>query len=252
MAIEGNGNEAFLEGFEEADRAYITEHGFNSNADLIGALKAADSKVAIPQENASAEEIAAFYGKLGRPESADKYDLPVPDGDDGKFAQAVKPLLFEAGLSGKQATQLATAYNGLVQQIAKQKADAYNAQQAKEMEELNKEWGADADKNTEIARQAARKFGITDEAKLNALEHALGSKTMLTFLFNIGKTMMDDPLKGQSGASKLGVAGMTPQQAAAKMHELQNDKEFGKKFMANDPEAMWLFDEVSKAMIGGK
>ena len=56
--------------------------------------------VTLPTENSTPEEWAEFYGKLGRPETAEKYDLPVPQGLDDSFPKAMAPVMFQAGLSG--------------------------------------------------------------------------------------------------------------------------------------------------------
>jgi len=65
--------------------------------------KAVEGMVKVPVDGASTEDIAAFRKAVGVPESADKYELPVPEGDDAAgfkvIADIIKPVALEAGVS---------------------------------------------------------------------------------------------------------------------------------------------------------
>ncbi len=238
---------AFLQGFEEADRAYLTEKGYNSNADLLAALRAADGKVSLPTDKSTPEELAAFYNKLGRPESADKYGFALKNDENGEVAKALAPAMFEAGLTATQAAKMQEALDG----FSAAKLEAYVKEQDSQMKALQKDWGVDYEKNTEIARQAARKYGLEQE-KLARLETALGSNELMKLLYSIGSTIADPDLKGATGSSaKPSGAHYTKEEAKAKMDALIKDKEFGKKFMNKDPDAIKLFNELNHAMAGG-
>lgn len=203
--------------------------------------------VALPTDKSTPEELAAFYTKLGRPESADKYGLTLENDENGEVAKALAPAMFDAGLTAAQASKLQVALNG----FTASKMEAYVKEQDVQMQALQREWGADYEKNTELARQASRKYGLNKE-QLVRMETALGSNALMKFMFAIGATTMDAPIKGAGTEGGLPTGRhYTPQEAAQKMKELQHDKEFGKKFMANDPEALRLFNEVNHAMAGG-
>ena len=241
------GDDAFLQGFEEADRAYLTEKGYNSKEDLLAALRAADGKVALPTEKSTPEELSAFYNKLGRPESADKYGLTLKNDENGEVAKALAPAMFDAGLTATQAAKMQEALDG----FSAAQVEGYAKEQDSQMKALQKDWGADYEKNTEIARQAARKYGLTQD-KLVRLETALGSNELMKLMYSIGSTIADPDLKGATGSSaKPSGAHYTKEEAAAKMEELTKDKEFGKKFMNKDPDAIKLFNELNHAMAGG-
>lgn len=206
-----------------------------------------DGYVALPTDKSTPEELAAFYTKLGRPESAEKYGFTLENDENGEIAKALAPAMFNAGLTAKQATQLQTALNT----FTAGKVDAYAKEQDLQMQALQKDWGADYEKNTELARQATRKYGLSKE-QLVRMETALGSNALMKLMFAIGSTTMDAEIKGAgTGGGLPSGKHYTQQEAAAKMKELQHDKEFGKKFMANDPEALRLFNEVNHAMAGG-
>ena len=69
----------------------------------------------MPGKDATPEEWAAFYGQLGRPETPEGYELPLPEGDDGAFAKEMAPILHKHGVTAAQAKGLADDWNAMVQ-----------------------------------------------------------------------------------------------------------------------------------------
>lgn len=69
-------------------------------------------KAIIPNEKSTDEEWANFYRRTGRPESPDKYEFKLPDGQkmDENFAKAFKQAAFEAGATPKQVQRLVDFY----------------------------------------------------------------------------------------------------------------------------------------------
>ena len=84
-----------------------------------------DGYVALPTEASTPEEIAAFYTKLGRPESADKYGVSFENDQNGENAKAFADAAFKAGLTKTQAEAVAKASNDFVAQ----KMEAYRVEQ---------------------------------------------------------------------------------------------------------------------------
>ncbi|MEY2689972.1 MAG: hypothetical protein RL375_4172 [Pseudomonadota bacterium] len=166
----------------------------------------------MPGKDATPEEWAAFYGKLGRPESPDAYQIPVPDGDPGEFAKQVAPMLHEAGLTQKQVDVLAPKWNEFVaaQMAESEKAEAariaaLHSKNTAEAAELKNEWGQKHDANMEFARRAAKQFMPADKAPeaIAALESVLGYKGTISFLHSIGMGLAEHDAStgmGQSGA----------------------------------------------------
>ena len=206
--------------------------------------------VALPTEKSTPEEVSAFYGKLGRPETAEGYELTVPEGYDDSFPKAMAPIMFDAGLSQAQASKLAKGWNDFIANKQTELEQAYHTAQDKEMADLQQEWGAEYDKNEEIARQATRKFGLENDT-LVKLERAMGSKALMQFMYKIGSTLIDAPIKGANASSSQPNT-YTAAQAKAKLDELKADKEFGAKFIAGDKEAKQLFDALCTAMAKGE
>ena len=248
--------QAFLGGFDETSRPYIESSGIKSTKDIVAKLQAADKfkdvdlnkMVAIPDfATAKPEDIAAFYGKLGRPEKAEDYQLATLSGGD-EFAKSMAPVLHEIGLSKAQAAKLNEKWN---QYVALQE-EAYNTAEGKKIEALKAKWGADFDKNVEISRQVAKAFGWGDPAMLASMEKSFGSDKLLEGLFEAAKKIGDDSIiTGNGGKTKIS-AGMSPEDAAQKYAELKKNPEWAAKFAAGDQTAKAEFNTLVEAIAKGK
>lgn len=129
--------------------------------------------VIIPGPNATADEKNAYYKALGRPDKPEEYgftkpatikvgdkDMPVPDvAWDAKRAQSWQAKLHEMGVPKDTANRIMSAaleesVTGL-SSIQESQAQILATSKAA----LQKEWGADYDKNMGAAMRAAETFG---------------------------------------------------------------------------------------------
>lgn len=189
----------------DAIQAFVDLHGKSA------------SMVSIPGDNATDEDKAAFFNKLGRPESADAYTLDKPEGlREGLYNEdvetAYRAKAHEIGLPDSQANQLYAWYydtvkSGDEQQVAKEKQTLDDT-----VTKLKNEWPGDAFKvNTELAHRAFKVFagGEDDSAAKDFLEKtivngvALGNHPMfLKGFVNFAKLVADDTLEpGSQGRS---------------------------------------------------
>jgi len=178
-------------------------------------LKAEGSMVTIPGEQATDEERAAFYSKLGRPETADKYtftkpaDLPEGVPYSPEVEAAFKAQVHKLGLTDAQAKAQWDWYFGMSKEgFAKQQQAEQQANEAA-INSLKDEWKGDEFKvNSELAARAFKKFGgekpevakFIEETKVNGL--ALGNHPIFLRVFAaIGKAIADDSMSagGRSG-----------------------------------------------------
>lgn len=138
----------------------------------------------------------SLYTKLGRPESAEGYELPLPEGDDGSFAKQTSEWMHAAGLSKQQAQSLATAWNS---HQAAQKAAQNEANEKYQIEciaAVKKEWGANFDANLSQAKAALATFapeGFMDY--LNQTGQA-NNPMVLNMLQKIGSAISEEKLIG--------------------------------------------------------
>ena len=116
-------------------------------------------KVAVPNENSTDDQWNEVYSKLGRPESADKYNLevksetaPLDDTAIKQFAENAHQL----GLNNKQAQGILEFYkNSMEGSIQQARVDTETAQ-ANAEQELRKEWGRSYDENIKKAGAIAK------------------------------------------------------------------------------------------------
>lgn len=200
--------------------------------------------VAIPGEKSTDEERTAFYQKLGRPESSEKYSISKPEGlpEDIPYSveqeAAFKNVAHSLNLTDAQAKGLYEWYHKeLVIPAFQSNKDGLEAIERAEKAELEKAvnalkdaWKGDEFKvNIDSASRAfnliIEKAGIKDEA----LDFASGKKidglkvgdhpTFLKIFHYVSKAISDDSLHGGSQA---GDRTLTP-------------AEFAKEWFPNSP-----------------
>ncbi len=234
----------------------VTERGWKSPDDVMKSYRNLETATGVPPERLiklpSAKDANDpkvwndIYAKLGRPESADKYVIPLPDGDKGEFATAVKPWMHEAGLSQSQATKLATKWNEHLATTQKQQLAELEATNATEVTQLKQAWGTDYDNRASLVDRAADTFGMKQD-QLDALKTVMGPKGAMEFLYNIGSKIAveDKTVPGMSGQSTS--MGMTSEAAIAKIAQLKSDKDFAKLFSSSDgKQRMEARNEISR------
>lgn len=234
-------------------RGFVQTKGWKSPADLLGSyqnlekLLGADKAgrgVVLPKEDAAPEDWASFYNRLGRPESADGYKLPVPDGDTGAFAKDAAQWFHEAGLTTKQAEALATRFS---EWTGKQTGDsdaAYEQQAALDVADLKKSWGKEYDAQTELARRAIRESGLSQE-EAQMIERALGLGKAVRVFAALGKQFAESPMRGGEGAGR-GSFGQTPEAAKARIAALRADKGWTQRYLGGDADARAEFERLHR------
>ncbi|BAR13870.1 putative capsid assembly protein [uncultured Mediterranean phage uvMED] len=116
-------------------------------------------KVAVPNENSTDDQWNEVYGKLGRPESPDKYKLeaksdvvPLDEGAVKSFAENAHKL----GLNNKQAQGILEYYKNSMEGSAQQARVDTETAQANAEAELRKEWGRSYEDNIKKAGAVAK------------------------------------------------------------------------------------------------
>lgn len=168
----------------------------------------APAALALPGKDATPEQWAEFYGKIGRPETPDAYELPVPEGDDGAFAKQMAPVLHKHGVTAEQAKGLAADWNAMMtaQQTEAAAADvaaiaALDVQNKAEAAALKTEWGQQHEANMHFAKLAMQQFipGETAGQVVSAIESVLGYKGTIQMLHKIGKGLGEHDAAGLGG-----------------------------------------------------
>lgn len=214
------------------DPLAVAESAYNLEK-LIGFDKAGKT-VVLPDENSSPETRQAFLQKLGVPEKADGYKLPVPEGQSDAFAKEAANWFHEQGIPAKAAEGLTQKFNeyATAQQAAQQQA--FVAKSEQEFTGLKTEWGQAFDQNLELGKRAAQQFipGTPEEraATLQALEQSLGTGKLLKLMANIGQGLGEAKLMGGEAGSGV----MTPAQANQRIAELKSNKDWSSAYLSGD------------------
>lgn len=204
---------------------------------MVGADRAGRT-VVLPGPDADEAEMAAFYEKMGRPESADGYELPVPEGDDGAMAEWARGVFHGAGLTPKQAQQISEAWNDHVANISQSSAQQSEQSAADAMAELKREWGAAYDQKTASIEHAARALELSDD-DLNGLRSSMGPANAMRFVDKLASKLGEDVvLEGEAAGGAL-----TPQSAHMEIQKLGTDPEFMKAWMdRGHPSHKWAVE----------
>lgn len=180
--------------FSDAHKEYVTTKGFKTGDDALTSLQnieklmgheKAGRTVVLPKDDKDVEGIKSYRTKIGVPEKADGYELPVPKGDDGAFAKQASSWLHEAGVPKAAAQKLAGAWN---EYVAKSIADgntAIKAQMDKQLDGLKTEWAGEFDAKAEAARRFMKAAGW-DDARVKMYEETFGTADMLKTFSALG------------------------------------------------------------------
>lgn len=170
----------------------------------IDLKRQASSRVILPGEGADEAAWNNFYNAIGRPETADKYEIPVPDGADTRIADAFRPVAHKLGLTAAQAKGIVEFNNS---QVADQLAEFTRSSEA-ELAEFKKST-PEYDAKLARAKSLAKDLGVTPEVA-DALDVKLGTTNLMKFFFNLadragehGRIDGEDPnLGGSTDPSK--------------------------------------------------
>lgn len=141
---------------------------------------------------------SAVYAKLGRPESVDGYELPVPDGQDGEFAKTTAAWMHEAGLNKQQAQALATHWNTFQAQQAEAQQAAVQKQAQTDLASVRQEWGAEFDANKSVMERAVNTFAPPEFIEMLDKSGLINSPVIAKMFLKIGAAINED----QSVATK--------------------------------------------------
>ena len=225
-------------GLDEESTATVVAKGWKDTNSIIKSYKELEKFtgrdkndfIEIPKgEDADLSEV---YSRLGRPNSADEYEL-----QDTEFAKAAKEILFKEGISKKQAKALESWFDeyAKAQQAAdeeKRSADM-DARNKASMESLKKLWGADFDKNVALSKNVAADLELSNE-QIDVIGEAIGAEKLGKILLGLSKPSdSNQPLTGyKSGGQE------TKEMAALRIDELKSDSEFMKKVAAGDEKSV--------------
>lgn len=175
-----------------------------------------------------------MWARLGRPESADKYEIPAKraDGkdytpDDKAFQKAITPILHEAGVTQGQLAKLMPKWDAIVDSMNAASEQATQAKFKEAETKLRAEHGAAYEDNLGMAAAALTHLTTTlklDGAQLNneLARNNLGNNPALFRIFAyLGKQLKEDGLIGKESGGHAGA--LTPDQAKIEIRKLESE-----------------------------
>lgn len=175
---------------------------YDSVEALEKAYKELESRVGgsvrIPGDGASAEDWAKFYTRVGRPEAAEGYELPVSQdpGQDEVTAGWFKQTVHALGLSKKQAEAFWKASHEMATERRKAYTDAVQKDQQEKIAALTAKWGDDYSTKVADANRVAHKFGGPEFVKMLRDTRLGDNPVMLTMLAAVRDAISEDTLRG--------------------------------------------------------
>lgn len=130
---------------------------FNKIGDLAKSYSELESKIGNsivrPGKDASPEDVNAFYQKLGKPETADKYTI------DDENAGAYKELAYKNNLTDEQAKGMYQALRDLGEKAMAQNKEQLMMKAKATEDALKKEYGNDYQTKLELCRRGVVAYG---------------------------------------------------------------------------------------------
>lgn len=148
---------------------------------------------------------SALYAKLGRPETADGYELPIPEGDDGSFAKTSSQWMYEEGLSKQQAQALAGKWNEFHAAQVAANQEAIQRQVETDMAAVKQQWGANFEANSALVRSAVNTFAPPEFVEMLTKSGLINNPVITNMFLKIGNAIGEDKtIESQKGSPQGG------------------------------------------------
>lgn len=237
---EGDGAKPWFAAIPEEDaRQHIEAKGYKNPAELALAnlnltkLHRGDpTVVGLPGDDATPEQMAEFYNKIGRPADPTGYEFKFADGveADPKMMEFARTAFHEVGLNTKQAQLLADKWNAFMGEQQQELLSGVAGQNDQELADLATRWGADLDKNKAAGHRAVQALGLSNDL-IERVEQQIGSAAIVELLASIGRKSDEGGFTGGSGTGDPNNPDtMSKEQAQARITALHSDDEFQKKY----------------------
>lgn len=245
------------DGLPDLDKGFLDSKGFKSPSDIIKSYQSLESLKGVPENRLlklpekgiedDPKSWEAVYARLGRPETADSYDVSKllnekSTEEDKKQVAWLKDVFHQLGFNKKQAATFIDKWVELAGQQEKAMKESHAASIAEADTALKQAWGINFEKNKQVALKAAKEFGV-DEVTLANLAQAMGESKAYDLLFKIGSQVGESSFIDGGGGDK---GAQTRQQALHEINRLQQDTEWCKRWVSGDQECVSQMEKLTK------
>lgn len=155
-------------------------------------------RVKIPSQDATPEDWARFYERVGRPKSPDEYAINRGKADDA-LVSAFKKTAHEAGLSDAQANSVFQAVSKVLESSRASQSEAYTARMKEADMLLRKEYGPQYDSKLQDARKAFEVL-FDEQTRSDIAESGLANNPrFIKVLAELGPQIRGDSFLRSSG-----------------------------------------------------
>ncbi|WP_226019517.1 hypothetical protein [Novosphingobium sp. FKTRR1] len=220
---------------------YVASKGWKSVDDMVASYRQAEhalrngGRIAIPGENASAEEVAAFRSAIGVPEDANGYAIEPPTGADGKPVPLNSALIDRLSAKALEAGMPAGAFKQVLGDFIQAQIEERSGIESAGLEGA-RAWvakqGADSDVKLAAIDRAAKAFDLSAR-DLNELRNLWGADKAMNMLSRAGLGIREDSMV-DGGRKSFGLSGS---EAQAQINSLRSDPVWaGKAMIPGTPE----------------
>lgn len=149
-----------------------------------------------PGENASDEEVQAFYERLGKPKSADGYSIK---GDEAKF---FREIAFKNNLSDAQAKSFFEQLQGVGNAAINQQKIALQQQATETENKLKAEYGNSYNTKIEMLRRGVETYGGKELGNLLKNSGLLANETVVRMFIKLGEQSAEAHTQNNGSQSK--------------------------------------------------
>lgn len=247
---------SWTEKFTPEQKGYIENKGFKEPGDMLTSYQNFEKLIGVPKErvlklpeNPDAPEWTEVYDKLGRPKNPTDYGIKPGDGDGPEFAEWAAKSFHELGLNKTQGEKLANKWSEFFKSAETAHKKAIDDKALIEEQSLKKEWGNAFDQEMQVAKQAAKAFGVDDEIA-NTLEKTIGFGKTMKFLNNVGKKMGESQfIDGQGVANSSFIT--SPHGAQQRLNQLMSDPVWSKNYLEGSHKEKSEMERLQKIIASG-
>ncbi len=212
----------------------------NGNPDVIAAPKWDDPK-----------SVDAFFNKIGRPETADKYEFKFPDGSkqDEQLVGVAKNMFHAMGVPAAKAQAGIDMWEKYVADTQAASLAAEQTANDAALATLQTKWGAQTEEYKAAGNRTVKALGLSNDL-IAKIEANIGSAAIVELLATIGSKSKEGAFVGEGSGQgdPNNPDTMSPAQAASRITALQSDAAFQAKYTnKTDPghaEALALMEKL--------
>ena len=206
-------NEPSLQNIQDLDQL---AKGYVHAQRMVGA-----DKIALPNKHATEDDWNQFYGKLGRPDSPDAYEVnytPPAEGYEATNLPGFQDAAFRAGLNSDQAQLLLDWYSELETETIQSNEAASETHRLSAEQDLRQEYGLAYDKKLAEANGVFQKFFGSEMAQVVLEDGSLlgNNAQFIKALTNLASNFSEDTITADQTAT----GAMTPQEAQSEINKL--------------------------------